>query len=387
MASDRVVYPYAWPDGVIPATTDDVLAMQRRAFETAIQMTDDLDHYIFEGHGVFPMPPEFAQKAKAKMRADVRAFIESFQPHQKAMMVEWSTDFARQLRAIKTRDTSRFNEINRRVNAHATGSMDVSRAFDEFATWESVLRVDRVANESGHASAAPGVMRALWHRDGDLHAPLALPLGSVVFEGRGVEVPLSGKAAYRAADDYDASTIAVGTVFTRRRPTSISWHPLVTSFYVNQVAYDPVAARAAFTERKAHQPIVFVHRTAAPDVEAIDIASVELTGDRADWPPHMKWAGTGTDYMHELILAPFVTFHVVRDFVAIHPSNPGALVRVLETHMYPAGEECMLCANNRQPGKRVAAADEESKDDTDTGSSSNVKKKQKVTKARMRFHD
>ena len=417
---DREPYPYRWDfvptkdqlyaareelersgRGLFGVGTDRAVAraMMARGREWPAQ-------YLYRDHGVLPLPP----RVEWPMTPAMRHFIQALNRAQKTALVEWSTEFVSRYVYMHTRaaGADRLAQLTRWVDMHVNDSRTLSRQLVKLHDWS--------VDDAAPAGIEPGVLedgepvefvakdflRQLWHRGAARehtdHLPLELPIGAVLFEGRGVETSPGALASLdptkSTAPDVDATTVAVGATWTRARCTSTSWDPTACRKFMGRFNADEDALTAIRTRARS-QPILFAHRVAAPDVEAIDIQSRYIVDNRGldgTWPSSLDADGDSVLEMveHEITLAPRLMFHVVRDSVALLPGTVAIPVRLLETHVYPAGEECMLCANNRQPGKRAAAAataDEESKDDAISSSSSGVAKKQKVTKARMRFRD
>lgn len=336
----------------------------------------------------------------------VDLFVQSVSPHQAALLKPWSAEFFRRYlilaRAesnerlnVRSRnnpqsddrqhqaDVAKFRDANPHIAQHVL--VPVYGEWDQYASWDDLLlgkmRDEVLANQSWTYFPYVGadlvvvpssdlVSRFTRKVFGVEGVALDLPMGMVIFEGRGND------EGERRMPDVNPRSIRVGTVVNRSRVTSTSTsvhktfrfmgrHP---SYDIKSRDFEAGIKSVAGNQRL--QPLLLVHHVASPHLAAVDIDERHRTMDKTG----MR---TGFVYFeNEITVRPFTTFHVVRDYVILL-GLPQTVVRVLETHLLPQGEVCQLChpPEEEETNKRKAGDE----------STEQAAKKAK-TQARMRLH-
>ncbi len=248
----------------------------------------------------------------------VQQFIQSFCLQQRTRLVAWIKHFRG-----RWRDMCRTNlspPAMPELSEFQTGSKSLARGSKRFTS------LDHTASEPADPETDEEAFRRFVRCvfTDPLGPAVNLPVGVVLFEGRGLE------------SVYDARTMTVGTMFTRTRVTSTSWHPVPAFEFMPTRKSNAAAVLDIFSRNEAEQSILFVHCIASPNVLGVSVTDAQRISASRDW--------TSFGAEREIILRPFLNFHVVRDQWVLLPdySSRPVFIRALGTHVY-VEDECPLC--------------------------------------------
>ncbi len=195
---------------------------------------------------------------------------------------------------------------------------------------------------------------------GDTQRPLTIALtpGMVLFEGR-IGFDIDG-----TYEGVNCKTIGVGCPpFRRRRMTSTSKSPRICMSFMNNVS-EEVDIRASSEDysqgaieallkpiknRAYEQDFLIVHEIASPNVLAFDMSNAryELSRHQEAMKTTKAPLFSPLDIEQEIVLQPFLNFHVVDDGektgLTVLPKLQGhKIVRQIHTHVYTE-KECPKC--------------------------------------------
>lgn len=316
-----MAYPYAWRTAESGLSHQTVNTLMDRV---------DADAIRDPPNDAWPMEFNAREPQQPRLNALMQRFLAGLSSTSRDLLLAWTRRDTLTLRAdvASIRDT--WVDDSKAINTAIAASESFERAHDSAV----VVRM-----HSGARVPVGAIVRVLFGE-----CSRELPVGLVLFEGR-----LSG-------DGLSASPLdlGVGSVVVRRRASSTSWHPNSALAFVDinprvngidddvrstwsfrHILDDATTRRFHAGARASHVPsFMYVHKIASPHVLACDMGAM-LRG-------HAR-AGE-----REIVLRPFVRFHVLQDDVSILPDNGAArAVRLLYTHVY-VEDECPMCQQQQQ---------------------------------------
>ncbi len=270
-------------------------------FETEKDADDDLEQGTW--HSDYSL--DKTDRGIHLLNPIIREFILHYSRKQQHLLQGWRR------KTIDTVERIGVDTHKDVIRAHINDSHDVNQLIE---TLES-LDVDEVG------TPLP-VKQFISLFSGPQQAAVPLPNGLFLFEGR----------SSWFGCDVDEKTVGIGTEFHRKRATSTTWLPqtalpwaVIPNLVGQSAIYTPYKS---IQERRVPQPFFLAHEIVSDGVLGVDVQAIE-----------------GTALEREVILRPFLHFHVVGDSITLLPGNDGELnmVRVLHTHVYSQKGGCPRC--------------------------------------------
>ncbi len=231
----------------------------------------------------------------------IREFILHYSRKQQHLLQGWRR------KAISTVERIGVDTHKDVINAHIDASHEVNQLIE---TLES-LDIDEIQ------TPLP-VKKFISLFSGPQQAAVPLPNGLFLFEGR----------SSWFGCDVDEKTVGIGTEFHRKRATSTTWLPQIALPWAVIAELEPSDPLISILQRKVPQPFLLAHEIVSDGVLGVDVQAIEETAME-----------------REVILRPFLHFHVVGDSITVLPGHDGELntVRVLHTHVYSQNGGCPRC--------------------------------------------
>ncbi len=262
------------------------------------------------------------------MHPVLRRFILGLSSTQKSAIQSWRRDAKTEVSVKDMQDHALS------IGTHIESSTETNQQLAALASDDLALDSEADADADGDQTMADSTLQRFLNMFvGD--NSIAVPLPGLSYRGhRNGSIVFEGRASWLDEDIKDLSAIGLDTIFRRKRATSSSWMPQIALPWAigegtMEDNYNEIVSKGVA------QPFLLAHEIVSDDVLAIDVGAVK--------PESLE---------SEVILRPFLNFHVVGDDMVLLPSAGGiALVRVLRTHVYTESHGmCPKC--NGGPGSK-----------------------------------
>ena len=333
-AAPAAHYPYMWPTGMV-----DLLALDRATRRVASEQRHG-SPWLNEFHVADDTPREqielYRYHDAVWLHPAFQLFMESMPPGTRDLLMAWTRANRAHVDSLPAHVRQRAASLifNFKVSSLSANSQH-DRGVDSLQRLLLTAAPDQDDEEVYVDKMSPPNFAAA------LFTGYATKLsrGMVLFEGRGWDT-----LDTRKSRQHD---FGVGTVVTRARFTSTSWHPesALAHAMIRLTGAESIAnsTNDKLVSHLIREPTatlrlgsLLVHKIASPNVLAVDFANE---------PSEEYWQE------REILLQPYIRFHVCSDAIAVLPCDmyqdghvlkQGVVVRVFYTHVYTEAR-CPMC--------------------------------------------